>query len=169
MALEDCKCHRLHSSLSDGFNLILGVRCIYISISLAAGIVSGLDGKAGLKGWRWLLILEGVLTVAVAGLCLFILPSWPSDTKWLSEEERRLAVWRAKADAEGVTDEGGNESLWTGAKLVLRDWRVFAIVLQQNLISCTGSFSYFFPAIVKGLGYSTNITLLLTAPPFFFA
>lgn len=43
------------------------------------------------------------------------------------------------------------------------------LVLQQTFISCAQSFTYFFPSIVKSLGYGTNQTLLLTAPPYFFA
>lgn len=30
---------------------------------LAAAIISGLQGKGGLAGWRWLFILEGAVTV----------------------------------------------------------------------------------------------------------
>jgi hypothetical protein len=43
------------------------------------------------------------------------------------------------------------------------------LIFQQMFISCSQSFSYFFPSIVKSLGYNTNQTLLLTAPPYLFA
>lgn len=31
---------------------------------IAAGILRGLDGARGISAWRWLYILEGVITVA---------------------------------------------------------------------------------------------------------
>jgi hypothetical protein len=36
-------------------------------------------------------------------------------------------------------------------------------------ISCAQSFTYFFPSIVASLGFGSNQTLLLSAPPYFFA
>jgi MFS family permease len=91
---------------------------------IAAGLVSGLEGKGGLEGWRWLFIVEGAITVFVGIAVYFILPSYPSKTKFFSEEQRRLAVWRTTQDANGEPDEGGETSLVKGAKLVIKDWKV---------------------------------------------
>jgi len=33
---------------------------------LAAGILGNLDGVRGITGWRWLFIIEGVITIGVA-------------------------------------------------------------------------------------------------------
>lgn len=43
---------------------------------------------------RWLFYIEGALTMAVAIIAIFILPDFPSTTRWLSPEERRLAEVR---------------------------------------------------------------------------
>ena len=58
--------------------------------------------------------------------------------------------------------------------LIHRDFRLTALqivmlIFQQMFISCSQSFSYFFPSIVKSLGYDSQKTLLLTAPPYAFA
>lgn len=42
------------------------------------------------------------------------------------------------------------------------------VVLQMALIT-SQSFNNFFPSIVGTLGYGSTTTLLLTAPPYFFA
>lgn len=55
---------------------------------IAAGILGGMEGAGGLRAWRWLFILEGVLTVACAGIAIFILPNYPSTTPWLSEDQK---------------------------------------------------------------------------------
>ena len=47
--------------------------------------------------------------------------------------------------------------------------QILMLIFQQMFISCSQSFTYFFPTIVKTLGYGPNETLLLTAPPYLFA
>lgn len=42
---------------------------------LAGGIIQGMDGVGGTPGWKWLFIIEGCATVAVAGFAVFVLPS----------------------------------------------------------------------------------------------
>lgn len=64
-----------------------------VSGPLAAGFKLGMDGKRDLNGWRWMFILEGVLTVVVGLIFQRFLPNFPKTTKWLSDRERALAVW----------------------------------------------------------------------------
>lgn len=85
-----------------------------------------MEGAGGLAGWRWLFIVEGAATAFVGAAVYFVLPSYPSKTKFFTEEQRRLAVWRTTQDANGEPDEGGEKSLLKGAKLVLKDWKVSA-------------------------------------------
>lgn len=39
---------------------------------LAGAIASGMDGRYGIAGWRWLFLLEGVLTMGLALICPFV-------------------------------------------------------------------------------------------------
>ncbi|KAJ5312086.1 hypothetical protein PENANT_c011G00029 [Penicillium antarcticum] len=63
---------------------------------LAAGIITGLDGKGGLAGWRWLFMNEGAGTMVAGLVAVALLPDFPSSgkQKWLTEQEQRLAEWR---------------------------------------------------------------------------
>lgn len=54
---------------------------------LAYGI-SQMDGARGYSGWRWVFIIEGVITAVVAIILFFLIPDFPEDTKWLNEDER---------------------------------------------------------------------------------
>jgi hypothetical protein len=68
-----------------------------------------MDGTRGLGAWRWLFIIEGAATIVIAMCCGFVLPNFPRTTKWLTEEEKALAVWYvAVAPREsGVEKERG--------------------------------------------------------------
>lgn len=56
---------------------------------LASGI-GKMGGLRGYNGWRWLFILEGVFTCVVAVIWFFLIPDFPEDVKWLTEEEREF-------------------------------------------------------------------------------
>ncbi|KAK5065087.1 hypothetical protein LTR84_000923 [Exophiala bonariae] len=64
---------------------------------LQAGIYKSLNGHAGLAGWRWLFIINGVISLPIAVLAYFFLPDVPGNAKpnWLfSEREIELAKER---------------------------------------------------------------------------
>lgn len=42
----------------------------------------------GLVGWRWVFIVEGAIPVFAAVVTFFMLPNWPREAKWLSDDER---------------------------------------------------------------------------------
>ncbi|KAM0701584.1 hypothetical protein Q7P35_010492 [Cladosporium inversicolor] len=133
---------------------------------LAAGILGNLDGSMGIAGWRWLFIIEGVITIGVAIAAGFILPDYPATTKWLNEEERNFASWRLMADIS-ESDDTHSRSIWEGVKLCLTDYRLYLFVLTQHMSILSQTFQYFFPSIVQTLGYGEIETLLLTVPVWF--
>ncbi|KAK4945976.1 hypothetical protein LTR10_014778 [Elasticomyces elasticus] len=135
---------------------------------IAAGIVDGMDGLGGYPSWRWVFILEGALTIVVAVLGYFLLPNYPSNTPWLSEEERAMAQYRLSREADGEADEV-TESVFVGLKQALCDPKVYLLIFIQSAAVVSMSFTYFFPSIVKTLGYGRVETLFMTAPPYFAA
>ncbi|KAF2166180.1 hypothetical protein M409DRAFT_23369 [Zasmidium cellare ATCC 36951] len=135
---------------------------------IAAGILGDMEGAAGIRAWRWLFIIEGVLTIVIAGLAYPILPDYPTTTKWLSQEESRIAQARLVKDV-GVADDDEPMSAFHGFKLAVKDPKVWFLAATYFLTIMGLSFSFFFPTITQALGFNTTNTLLLTAPPWIFA
>ncbi|CAG9947365.1 unnamed protein product [Clonostachys rosea f. rosea IK726] len=130
----------------------------------AAGIAAAFKSEpAGLETWRWLFILEGIVTVICAVVTGFTIPDWPATTKWLSPEERALGVLRLIEDA-GAEEE--DTSAITALKLAVRDYRLWLCVLGQVCLQAVASLANFLPTLVKDFGFGTIETLLLTAPPY---
>lgn len=127
-----------------------------------------------------LFIIEGVVTVGVAIVCIFILPDEPLTTRWLTPEQRQLAHDRIQRDTVGLESSKGVKA---GFMQALRDPRLYLLVFMQNMHLSATSFnqvclldyqclrvtllttSQFFPTVVSSLGFNTTITLVLTAPP----
>ncbi|KAL8937129.1 MAG: hypothetical protein Q9216_004576 [Gyalolechia sp. 2 TL-2023] len=95
---------------------------------ITAGITGGLDGKKGLRAWRWLFIIEGVITIVIAIGAYFILPNFPRTTSWLTENERQLGIWRLDEDI-GEDDWVGSQeqTFWNGMKLAFADIKMWVL------------------------------------------
>ena len=59
----------------------------YVVGSPLAGLLLGITWF-GLRGWRWLFILEGVPAVVFGVITIFYLTDWPREAKWLLPVER---------------------------------------------------------------------------------
>ncbi|CAG8975270.1 hypothetical protein HYALB_00007971 [Hymenoscyphus albidus] len=137
---------------------------------IAAGIKSGMDGAHGLRAWRWLFIIEGAITVGIAAAAFFILPNFPNTTTWLTDEERKLAVWRLEEDI-GQEDwvDSKKQSFKEGLKLAFSDVKTYVLMVLLFGIVASGTVTNFFPTVVKSLKYNDVNTLLLTVPPYVLA
>lgn len=98
---------------------------------IAAGIFEGLDGVHGIKGWRWLFILEGAASFAAGVLGLVLLPDFPTGksglAKWfLTEEERKVAVERMARDRVSLPE--AEHGVRYGLKLAVKDMRTWVFV-----------------------------------------
>ncbi|KAI9739067.1 MAG: hypothetical protein M1834_007279 [Cirrosporium novae-zelandiae] len=134
---------------------------------IAAGITNGMDDKAGLASWRWLFIIEGIITVVVAFCGYFILPNFPRTTFWLSETERQLAVWRLEEDiGEDDWTSSEQQTFTYGIRLAITDIKTWILMIMLFCIASSASVINFFPSVVETLGYGSIQSLLLTAPPY---
>nr|AAX07640.1 transporter-like protein [Pyricularia grisea] len=130
---------------------------------IAAGI-GKMAGARGYAGWRWIFIIEGALTVFVSFFFYFLLPDFPEEAKWLTEEERQFVTARLRVDQ-------GNSAV--EKKITLRDvGRVFkdykvivAGFMYFGLIVPAYGYAYFAPSIIASYGYSPIQTQLHSVPP----
>ena len=61
---------------------------------------------AGLAGWRWVFILEGVTPLAMGLVTLFYLTDRPEEARWLPKDEKAWLMGELKAEADRKTSEG---------------------------------------------------------------
>ncbi|MFL5295685.1 MAG: MFS transporter [Phenylobacterium sp.] len=65
---------------------------------LAGGLLS-LEGRFGLHGWQWLLLVEGAPAAVLAFIYLFFLPDLPSQAPWLDPKQKAWLETRLASDA----------------------------------------------------------------------
>lgn len=94
----------------------------------AGALMEDLEGVHGIRGWRWLFIVEGVVTIGVAIIAMFILPDYPGTCKKLTAEERDIAVQRllrigTLTKADSASKLGLKETMAAGFK----EWKTYAL------------------------------------------
>ncbi|KAF9523178.1 MFS general substrate transporter [Crepidotus variabilis] len=134
---------------------------------LAYGI-SFMSGKAGLLGWSWIFILEGVATVTVGLVSFFVLVDYPSSATFLTEEEKAFVIHKKKYDNSSVGEEEHFEFRHISAAAM--DWQLWThILLYFSIMGPLYGITLFLPTIIKTFGYSSAISQLLTVPPYVLA
>jgi ACS family pantothenate transporter-like MFS transporter len=71
-----------------------------ISGYLQSAVLAGLNGTNGIAAWRWVFIIDGIITVIVAIYGLVFFPDTPHTTTafYFTEEDKKRAVERLKED-----------------------------------------------------------------------
>ncbi|KAF3392712.1 Pantothenate transporter liz1, partial [Penicillium rolfsii] len=95
---------------------------------LQAAVYTNLDGVLGRAGWRWLFIIDGIITLplAVAGYLFFpTLPQGGKKTWWTTDEEHHLSIKRMQE-----IGRAGKEP-WTKAKAkrIFSSWHTYLLPL----------------------------------------
>ena len=125
--------------------------------------VGFLNDHAGLEGFRWLFIIEGLITVVSIIPLLFLLPDWPAKARFLSEDDKKFMEDRVAVQGGGYTKRHSTrEEIIT----TIASPRMLAHYLAY-FCDCIplGSLTFFTPTIVAGLGYESVFAQLMTVPP----
>lgn len=96
------------------------------------------------------------------------MPEFPHNSRMLSQVERDLAVWRIESES-GAAEGNENESTLSGFYKALKDPKLILLIMCNMWSQGQGSIANYFPTLVSALGYSSTISLLLTAPPYILA
>lgn len=118
---------------------------------------------------RWLFIIEGSATIGIGALCAFIMPEYPHNSRMLTPDERDLAVWRIESEAGAAEGREQHEGVLQGFLEALADPKLLLLIFCNMMSQGQGSIANYFPTLVASLGYSSTLSLLLTAPPYVLA
>ncbi len=134
----------------------------YVIGSPIAGLLLGLSWL-GLRGWRWLFILEGIPAIVMGVITLFYLTDWPAQARWLPADERCWITEQLQRETQAKSRRH-SFSVW-GA---LRNRDVILLTLCY-FCAMTGSYgiAFWLPTILKRLsGLSDLKVTLLAALPY---
>lgn len=137
-----------------------------------AGAVGGLlaygigfmDGVAGQRGWRWILIIEGLPTLLLGVVTWFLLADSPETAFYLSSQEKELM--RIRRERQIGQTQSAQELHRRDVLAGLRDWKIYAFCAGQfGVDTMLYGYSTFLPTIIADLGkWTTAEVQALTIP-----
>ncbi|KAG0142375.1 hypothetical protein CROQUDRAFT_717707 [Cronartium quercuum f. sp. fusiforme G11] len=131
---------------------------------LSGTVITNLNGARGIQGWRWLFIIEGVVTMLASLVVVPLLPDWPSNTTWLTVEQRALAQARLNAEAPRRFKLDKPLTHLQSFKAAVGDWRTYIFCFMYTVILSANTVSYFIPTITVSLGYTGQKAQFMTVP-----
>ena len=111
---------------------------------LSGAIMHYLDNAAGLRGWQWLFLLEGVPSVLLGFVVIFLLPDRPSTAGWLTPAERDWLTERVGREEEHRARSHGL-TLWEAVV----DRRVLLLTgVYFTVAAGSGAIAFFMPRLL---------------------
>jgi len=129
-----------------------------------SGLLLGLDGVMGLKGWQWLFIIEGIPSILLGIVSWFYLTDRPAEAAWLTSEQKAWLSLRLQAE---VAAKQAAQHLSLGQALASP--RVLTLsLIYFGFVGALYGMQFWLPQIVKAFGFSNAQTGFVTAVPYFF-
>jgi sugar phosphate permease len=131
-----------------------------------------LDGRGGLKGWQYMFLVQGLIACIIGIATYFWMVDFPEQAQnslwFLTPEEQKLAVARIQADRKDVQPD---PFAWSKVLIHATDPKIYGFAVLFFLLNLVStSLSYFLPIILQsGMGFSADESILLSAPPYYYA
>lgn len=131
-----------------------------------------MEGLGGLRGWRWIFVIEGLITCLLGIGGYWLLVDFPDSNRkswsFLGAKERAWVCARVNADRGDAKVLPFNFRHFLRAG---RDWKIWAYALIFfGTTTITYSLAFFLPIILtRNMGFDVGAAQCLVAPPYAFA
>ncbi|KAG1470910.1 hypothetical protein G6F56_002418 [Rhizopus delemar] len=131
-----------------------------------SGLISGaisqnLDGVHGMRGWKWLFIIEGLIAVVIGITGFFLLPDFPHNTRFIQGDMRELAIQRLERQGKRTMASGLNmttfRNLFTTPYIYLFTCIFICLQMGMGIVSN-------FVIILKSMGYEASFANYMMVP-----
>lgn len=128
----------------------------YVIGSPLAGLLLGLSWL-GMRGWRWLFIIEGIPAIIFGFITIWYLTDWPEQAAWLPADEKSWITSQLKQEKAAKKRSYG---IWEA----LRHRDVILLTLCY-FCAMTGSYgiAFWLPTILKRLSGQSDLRVTLMA------
>lgn len=137
--------------------------CGIVGGPLAGFILGHFDGVYGLAGWKWLFLLEGLPSVVLGFVVLWLLSDKIEDAHWLSADEKKVMLERMASEPKPESSSSFAD-VWK-----LPTTYVMSVIYLCLVMALTGLL-FWMPQLIKSAGVADTFDIgLLTMIPYLIA
>jgi ACS family allantoate permease-like MFS transporter len=92
---------------------------------ISYGILGRTSTGSSIERWQELFLILGCITMFFGVVLFFFMPASPAATKYLNEEETRIAIERIRENKTGIND---TTFKWYQAREALKDPRLYLFI-----------------------------------------
>ncbi|MGC2185062.1 MAG: MFS transporter, partial [Terriglobales bacterium] len=128
-----------------------------------SGALLGLHQRAGLAGWQWMFLLEGIPAIVLGAAAWACLVDRPALAPWLREEQREW-LEQALHQETTETDHASSSDAWAAFRMT-RIWVLALVYFGLNTVSY--GMSMWLPKLIRSLSGVSNLAIgILSAIPY---
>lgn len=133
---------------------------------LSGWLMHTFEGVAGMKGWQWMFIIEGLPACALGLVAYFYLQDGPASAKWLTPAQKNI-ITEDLAKSVSVRKNGGEHSYMDA----IRDPKLYWLSgMGIAVLVSTGGVFFWLPTIIRKSGIDNVMTIgALSVIPFLIA
>jgi MFS family permease len=115
--------------------------------AISGAVMEGMDGLAGIRGWRWLFLIDGLPAVLLGLAAMFVLTDKPANAKFLSDAEKQVVIEDMEADRRARTTAAS-----TTVRETLRNPKIWLLVVVYFTMAFLNTNQIWFPTLLRSVG-----------------
>lgn len=114
------------------------------------------------SSWQIMFLLFGLITIVIGVCVMLFLPDNPMNARFLSPSEKFMSIERLRSNKTGIENKTFKVSQMLECLADPHMWLLSLITISSNVTN--GAVSSFQATIIKGLGYNSKQSALLSIP-----
>ncbi|HZQ94137.1 MAG TPA: MFS transporter [Candidatus Sulfotelmatobacter sp.] len=138
--------------------------------SPVSGALLGLHG-AGLSGWQWMFLIEGLPAIVLGAVVFFTLCDWPREAKWLNERHRAwlLETLEAERQVEASVPQSDFWAVLVSGRMWLLSMVYFGVSTTMygvtlwlpSVIRSSSGLSYFSTGLIAVIPFLVTVVVMV--------
>ena len=114
---------------------------------ISGAVMEGMDGLLGIRGWRWLFLVDGLPAILLGFAAMFVLTDKPANASFLTEAEKQVVIEDMEADRRARPSAAS-----TTVRETLRNPKVWLMVVVYFTMAFLNTNQIWFPTLLREVG-----------------
>ena len=115
--------------------------------AISGAVMEGMDGFLGIRGWRWLFLVDGLPAILLGLAAMFVLTDRPENATFLTDAEKQVVIEDMEHDRRSRTTTAS-----TTVGETLRNPKVWLMVVCYFTMAFLNTNQIWFPTLLRHVG-----------------